>query len=46
MTDTLAGLALRYNVSVSAIRRANGLAGESDLFARAAVLIPPPRAPG
>ena len=39
-TDTLAGLAIKYNVSVAAIRRANGLAGEAAMFARGVVHVP------
>lgn len=39
--DTLMGLSLRYNTSVDAIKRLNGLLGEKDLHSRAFVGIPP-----
>eukprot|EP00887_Chlorella_sp_A99_P007898 scaffold20.g7898.t1 len=38
--DTLAGLAVRYNVSVSDIRRSNGLLSDTQMYARDALLIP------
>jgi hypothetical protein len=38
--DSLAGLAVRYGVSVSDIKRANGLFSDSAMFARDALLIP------
>lgn len=38
--DTLAGLAIRYNVSVADIRRANGLLSDTAMFARDTLLIP------
>lgn len=41
-TDTLAGLALRYGVSQSDIRRLNGLLSDSGMYGRARLAIPPP----
>ncbi|GLC34327.1 hypothetical protein PLESTM_000182900 [Pleodorina starrii] len=38
--DTLAGLAIKYNVSVGDIKRANGLLSDNALYARGVVLIP------
>lgn len=38
--DTLAGLAIRYNVSVADIKRANGLLSDTAMFARDTLLIP------
>lgn len=38
--DTLAGLAIRYNVTVSDIKRANGLLTDTGMFARDTLLIP------
>lgn len=38
--DTLAGLAIRYNVTVSDIKRANGLLSEITMYARDSLLIP------
>ncbi|KXZ54734.1 hypothetical protein GPECTOR_4g803 [Gonium pectorale] len=38
--DTLAGLAIKYNVSVGDIKRANGLLSDSALYARGTILIP------
>lgn len=38
--DTLAGLAVRYHVTVSDIKRANGLLSDSAMFARDTLLIP------
>jgi hypothetical protein len=39
-TDTLVGLAVRYNISVADIKRANGLLTDASLFARDYVSIP------
>lgn len=38
--DTLAGLAVRYNVTVSDIKRANGLLADTAMFAKETLLIP------
>ncbi|PSC70710.1 heat shock 70B [Micractinium conductrix] len=38
--DTLAGLAVRYNVTVSDIKRANGLLADTAMFAKDTLLIP------
>ncbi|GIL53464.1 hypothetical protein Vafri_9057 [Volvox africanus] len=38
--DTLAGLAIRYNISVGDIKRSNGLLSDSALYARSIILIP------
>ncbi|KAK9825791.1 hypothetical protein WJX74_008013 [Apatococcus lobatus] len=38
--DTLAGLAIRYNVTVSDIKRANGLLSDNSMFARTSLIIP------
>lgn len=38
--DTLAGLAVKYNVTVSDIKRCNGLLSDSAMFARDTLLIP------
>lgn len=38
--DTLAGLAIRYHVTVSDIKRANGLLSDTAMFARGTLLIP------
>ncbi|KAK9867163.1 hypothetical protein WJX84_006525 [Apatococcus fuscideae] len=38
--DTLAGLAIRYNVTVSDIKRANGLLSDNSMFARDTLIIP------
>ncbi|KAI3437885.1 hypothetical protein D9Q98_000330 [Chlorella vulgaris] len=38
--DTLAGLAVRYNVTVSDIKRANGLLADSAMFGKDTLLIP------
>eukprot|EP00899_Mesostigma_viride_P007239 jgi/Mesvir1/16516/Mv10066-RA.1 len=40
--DTLAGLAIKYNVQVADIKRLNGLALDSSLFARQMIYIPKP----
>lgn len=39
-TDTLAGLAVRYGITVSDIKRANGLLSDSAMFAREYINIP------
>ncbi|KAK9802986.1 hypothetical protein WJX73_004393 [Symbiochloris irregularis] len=39
-TDNLAGLAVRYGVSVSDIKRANGLLSDTAMFAKDTLLIP------
>lgn len=39
-SDNLAGLAIRYHVSVSDIKRANGLLSDTAMFAKDTVLIP------
>lgn len=39
-SDTLAGLAIKYNVSVLDIKRANGLMSENMMWSRAKLLIP------
>jgi len=45
--DTLAGLAVKYNISIQDIKNANGLVTEASMFARDVVVIPPkPAAPG
>lgn len=45
--DTLAGLAVKYNVSILDIKNANGLFTDASMFARDVVVIPPkPAAPG
>ncbi len=41
-TDTLAGIALRYGVSVVDVKRANGLLSDTGMFSRRALAIPPP----
>ncbi|KAF8059177.1 hypothetical protein HT031_005349 [Scenedesmus sp. PABB004] len=38
--DTLAGLAIRYNVTVSDIKRANGILSDNAMFARECIKIP------
>eukprot|EP00198_Chlamydomonas_reinhardtii_P003173 XP_001692509.1 predicted protein [Chlamydomonas reinhardtii] len=38
--DTLAGLAIKYNVSVGDIKRANGLLSDSAVYGRGTILIP------
>ncbi|GFR50424.1 hypothetical protein Agub_g12643 [Astrephomene gubernaculifera] len=43
--DTLAGLAIRYNVSVGDIKRANGLLSDNALYARSTILVPRGRLP-
>ncbi|EJD34667.1 hypothetical protein AURDEDRAFT_117602 [Auricularia subglabra TFB-10046 SS5] len=43
--DSLAGVALRYGVSVSALRRANGLWASDSIHLRAALVIPDGREP-
>lgn len=43
--DTLAGLAIKYNVSVSDIKRCNGLLSDTAMFARDTLLIPTERLP-
>ncbi|KAI8471893.1 MAG: hypothetical protein J3K34DRAFT_520248 [Monoraphidium minutum] len=44
-TDTLAGLAVRYGIHVSDIKRANGLLSDSAMFAREFILIPTKQLP-
>ncbi|XP_003563221.1 lysM and putative peptidoglycan-binding domain-containing protein 1 [Brachypodium distachyon] len=43
--DTLAGIAIKYGVEISDIKRANGLVSDSQMFAHKALLIPLPGRP-
>jgi LysM repeat protein len=45
-TDTLAGLAVKYNVTVADIKRANGLMSDSGMYARGVISIPMRQRPG
>lgn len=43
--DTLAGIAIKYGVEISDIKRANGLVSDSQMFAHKTLLIPLPGIP-
>lgn len=43
--DTLAGIAIKYGVEISDIKRANGLVSDSQMYAHKALLIPLPGRP-
>lgn len=43
--DTLAGIAIKYGVQISDIKRSNGLVSDSQMYARKALLIPLPGRP-
>ncbi|KAM0909391.1 hypothetical protein ACQ4PT_014847 [Festuca glaucescens] len=43
--DTLAGIAIKYGVEISDIKRANSLVSDSQMYARKALLIPLPGRP-
>lgn len=44
-TDTIAGLALKYGVTLSDIKRANGLVSEWDFFVKDVLVIPKQQLP-
>ncbi|GMH41899.1 hypothetical protein BSKO_09809 [Bryopsis sp. KO-2023] len=41
-TDTIAGLAVKYNTTIMDIKRVNGLRSDFAMFARGVLVIPPP----
>jgi len=43
-TDTIAGVAVKYNVTIADIKNSNGLNSDMALFARNTIVIPPKRA--